>query len=187
VETLGDGQSITLDAAAAKVFSEKVDGEWKWLDDLITPVYNSLYETSNKMLSSVPIPAEDSGNLLSIPLIHWDLKTPYHQRAEILKTEISDAVGLKVKLGEKEHEILEYKKQVQLKENELRDEKWKEQALEKKIQRAQKNVRFRVQYLTSLGRKTESTIIRGIHKKSRARKSICSTYYSYRDRCMKKH
>lgn len=55
--------------------------------------------------------------------------------------ELNDAVGMKVKLAEKEHEIVEYRKQVQLKENELRDEKWKEQALEKKIQRGLKNVR----------------------------------------------
>jgi hypothetical protein len=57
-----------------------------------------------------------------------------------VKTELSDAAGLKLKLEEKQHELIELKKLNQMKENELRDAKWKEEALEKKLQRASKNV-----------------------------------------------
>lgn len=57
-----------------------------------------------------------------------------------MKDQLAQASTLKTQLTEKETEIVEYRKQVQTKDNEIRDEKWKQQALEKKLQRAAKNV-----------------------------------------------
>lgn len=123
------------------IFKDKVDSEWKWLDDLLSAIYNSLAEASNIMLAGTPVYTLQSS--------HFSLKeltrqahepSPYSQRAESIRAELSDSVGLKLKLDEKDKELLECRKQIQIKDGELSDAKWKEQSLEKQIQKATKEV-----------------------------------------------
>ncbi len=47
---------------------------------------------------------------------------------------------MKDKIEEKQHEIIDLKKQLQLKANELQDALWKEQNLEKRLEKLQKAV-----------------------------------------------
>lgn len=129
-ESLADLSSVSSEKFAGvlrSVFQDKVDTEWKWLDDLLSSIYNDLAEVSNMMLSGSVIFSLQSAD-----------SSPYHQRADSIRAELSDSVGLKAKLEEKEKEILEYSKQVQIREGELRDAKWKEQSLDKQIQKASK-------------------------------------------------
>eukprot|EP01118_Nematostelium_gracile_P005109 TRINITY_DN1612_c0_g1_i1.p1 TRINITY_DN1612_c0_g1~~TRINITY_DN1612_c0_g1_i1.p1 ORF type:complete len:995 (-),score=303.78 TRINITY_DN1612_c0_g1_i1:91-3075(-) len=120
-------ESSSFDSVANQVFSDRVDSDWKWLDDLISPVYNTLSDIVNKMYSGVPTDANST------------FQFGYTERAQIVKDQLSQASTLKTQLTEKEAEIIEYRKQVQTKDNEIRDEKWKQQALDKKLQRAAKN------------------------------------------------
>lgn len=83
-----------------------------------------------------------------------DLKanSPYGKRSAIVKTELTDSATVRKNLEDRNKDIFEFKKQVfdtvnklltvkiQLKENDLQDAKFREQALEKKIQRYQKTV-----------------------------------------------
>jgi len=67
-----------------------------------------------------------------------NLENAYQQRAEAVKSLLSDSVVLKDKLDEKQRELIELKKQFQTKGKELQDALWKEQTLEKKIEKLQK-------------------------------------------------
>eukprot|EP01119_Soliformovum_irregulare_P016108 TRINITY_DN462_c0_g2_i15.p1 TRINITY_DN462_c0_g2~~TRINITY_DN462_c0_g2_i15.p1 ORF type:complete len:1199 (+),score=563.72 TRINITY_DN462_c0_g2_i15:2380-5976(+) len=108
--------------------NEQMDVEWKWMDNLLSSSYTSLSEAASMLLLGVAILKEKS-----------EKKIPYLSRAETVRAELISAASAKTKLEEKDNEILEWKKQNQLKENELRDSRWKEQALEAKISRSQKN------------------------------------------------
>jgi predicted transcriptional regulator len=69
-----------------------------------------------------------------------EFSSPYAVRAEATRAEIGNIGNLRAKIEEKQQEILEQKKLLQQKEAELQDAIWKEQALNKKIDKLQKNV-----------------------------------------------
>jgi hypothetical protein len=112
-------------------YNETFDSEWKWLDESSSLTYDHLSTASNIMLMGISLASIDKGKKVN---------TPYMQRAETVKTALSDSVSLKDRLEERQHEILELKKQLQIRGSELQDALWKEQTLEKKIDKLQKAV-----------------------------------------------
>ena len=111
----------------------ELDIDWNWLDKLFSAIHNNLKDTSDKLLnSSIPV----------VSIVDKSKKSPYLLRAEFTKSTLSDAVNLKSHLEEKNQEILEQKKLLQMKANEIQELQWKEQALDKKIEKFLKNVNY---------------------------------------------
>jgi len=131
ITTLSNHVTLEKDALSELILgilSPKVDTDWKWMNEIVTGIYSSLNEVSEFMLRGYAIVKEQ------------DLKinSPYAKRALVVKTELSDSAAVRKNLEDRNKDIFEFKKQIQLKENDLQDAKFREQALEKKIQRYQK-------------------------------------------------
>eukprot|EP01114_Cavostelium_apophysatum_P009608 TRINITY_DN2280_c0_g1_i2.p1 TRINITY_DN2280_c0_g1~~TRINITY_DN2280_c0_g1_i2.p1 ORF type:complete len:1351 (-),score=437.37 TRINITY_DN2280_c0_g1_i2:39-4091(-) len=109
-----------------RILSSKVDLEWQWLNDIVISAFSNLSEVTDLMLRGISVPSIDPKD------------TSLSKRSSIVRSEINDSATMKTRLEEKTKEISEYRKQIQLRENDLQDAKFKEQALEKKIQRHQK-------------------------------------------------
>eukprot|EP01117_Protostelium_nocturnum_P021064 TRINITY_DN99_c1_g1_i4.p1 TRINITY_DN99_c1_g1~~TRINITY_DN99_c1_g1_i4.p1 ORF type:complete len:845 (+),score=409.32 TRINITY_DN99_c1_g1_i4:1644-4178(+) len=105
----------------------KLDHEWKWMEDLMNPIYSNLSEISQSVTLGVAVQKEDGG------------RTAYSARMAVIQDELKNSSVIKTKLEEKSGEIIEVKRHLQARESELQDIKWKEQSLEKKIQRLQKS------------------------------------------------
>jgi hypothetical protein len=139
LENLQDAREVQnntlLESVAIVLKKLELDIDWNWLDLLFNAIHNNLKDTSDKLLNAgVAIVTNNN--------IDKSKKTPYIQRSDTVKTMLSDAVNLKSHLEEKNTEILEHKKTLQMKNNEIQELQWKEQALDKKIEKFLKNVHF---------------------------------------------
>lgn len=109
--------------------SEEREQVWGWLEGLLQSSWEALKEASDTMMRGSAL--WDAGD---------DTSEPYNLRAEAVQQSLNDATTLQHRLEEKDQELKEYKKIYQLKENELRDVKWKEEALDQKLRAAQTRI-----------------------------------------------
>ena len=111
---------------------------WSWLDELTNTIYNNLTGISESFNNGKPVVNTTITNN-NVPIELDKLKfNSYVTRAESVRSIISDAGSLKDKIEEKNQEIIELKKQNQIKVNEMQEQQWKELTLEKKIEKLQK-------------------------------------------------
>lgn len=121
---------VVNNVLSSKLSAASLDSEWQWMIQLLDQIYSKLNESQQLMMLAPPIQQLADKDTVS---------RAYVVRSSIVKSELADASNLKNKLDTAHEEALQQKKLLQQKETELQDTKWKEQALEKKIVRFQKN------------------------------------------------
>ena len=66
-----------------------------------------------------------------------------------MREEINNSAGFKTQISDLQNQLIDFKKKIQLKENEIKEQIWKEQALEKKILKYQKDVSLEIFYFSN--------------------------------------
>jgi len=130
---VGSSNDSIMNDIIALFRERQLDSGWQWLDELLASSYTRLNEVSQGAIGWKP------SEKYTESIKGTAKQDPYHQRAATARMELGDAVGLKTKLEDKQQEIVQLRKQLQFKENELQDQLWKEQTVENKLHRFQKN------------------------------------------------
>ncbi|PRP79192.1 hypothetical protein PROFUN_13072 [Planoprotostelium fungivorum] len=118
------GSPEEISAALSSYLQSSGMDNWSTLEGHVEPVYNQLTELTNIL---------SLGSLA--PKIEGEVVPAQAQRMKVIQEELHNSALMKNKLNEKTGETNEFKRLLQLRDVELQDIKWKEQALEKKIQR----------------------------------------------------